>query len=59
MGPIVDCLNEGKLLAPVEARRISWEVAHFTLIESQLYKKGLSQPLLKCLNSSQAFYALE
>ena len=35
------------------------EIGHFTLIDGQLYKRGLSQPLLKCLGLSQVKYVLE
>ena len=42
-----------------KARKLSQEATHFTLIIGQLYKKGLSELLLKCLGLTQISYALE
>ena len=50
MTPIVRYLLNGALLSdPVEAKRLAKEASYYTIIRGQLYKRSLSQPLLKCL----------
>ncbi|XP_072084437.1 uncharacterized protein [Arachis hypogaea] len=59
MDPITDFLENGKLpLDEKEAKAVRREAAKYTIIQDQLFKKGLSQPLLKCLHPDQTDYVL-
>ncbi|XP_025670714.1 uncharacterized protein [Arachis hypogaea] len=59
MDPIADFLQNGKLPQDEkEAKAIRREAAKYTIIQDQLFKKGLSQPLLKCLHPDQTNYVL-
>ncbi|KAL0378351.1 UNVERIFIED_CONTAM: hypothetical protein Sradi_3140600 [Sesamum radiatum] len=59
MTPIVQFLMEGILLEDnKEAGKIKLRSARFVLIEGNLYKRGFSSPLLKCLNPDKAEYVL-
>ncbi|XP_025647559.1 uncharacterized protein [Arachis hypogaea] len=54
MDPITDFLENGKLPQnEKEAKAVRREAAKYTVIQDQLFKKGLSQPLLKCLHPDQ------
>ena len=44
---------------PVEAKRLAQEVAYYTIIGGELYKRGLSQLILKCLTLARISYVLE
>ncbi|XP_061350083.1 uncharacterized protein LOC133295291 [Gastrolobium bilobum] len=57
--PIIEYVENGTL--PVEradAKKLIRDAASYTIIEGQLYKKGIFTPLLKCLNSDRAQYVL-
>ncbi|KAL0313361.1 UNVERIFIED_CONTAM: hypothetical protein Sradi_5735400 [Sesamum radiatum] len=41
-----------------EARVVRMRAAHFTIIAGDLYKRGFSQPYLKCLDPEKAEYRL-
>ncbi|KAL0416693.1 UNVERIFIED_CONTAM: hypothetical protein Slati_3501200 [Sesamum latifolium] len=57
--PIVRFLMEGILPEDSkEAGKIKLSSARFVLIDGNLYKRGFSSPLLKCLNPDKAEYAL-
>ncbi|XP_061357177.1 uncharacterized protein LOC133301549 [Gastrolobium bilobum] len=58
--PIINYLAEG-ILPPdqKEARKIVRRSAHFCMVHGPLYKRGLSTPLLKCLNPSDVQFLLE
>ncbi|XP_016169624.1 uncharacterized protein LOC107612427 [Arachis ipaensis] len=59
MDPITDFLKNGKLPGDgKEAKALRREAAKYTVIQDQLFKKGLSQPLLKCLHPDQTDYVL-
>ncbi|KAL0319717.1 UNVERIFIED_CONTAM: hypothetical protein Sradi_5233200 [Sesamum radiatum] len=59
MTPIVRFLMEGILPEDSkEAGKIKLRSARFVLIDGNLYKRGFSSPLLKCLNSDKAEYVL-
>ncbi|XP_025703407.1 uncharacterized protein [Arachis hypogaea] len=59
MDPITDFLEIGKLPDNEKtARALRREVAKYAIIQGQLFKKGLSQPLLKCLHPDQTDYVL-
>ncbi|XP_052189984.1 uncharacterized protein LOC127799805 [Diospyros lotus] len=52
-------LNQELPVAPSEARRLKTKAARFTIIGQELYKRGYSVPLLKCLGTWEADQALE
>ncbi|XP_016177887.1 uncharacterized protein LOC107620202 [Arachis ipaensis] len=59
MDSITDFLQNGKLpRGEKEAKTLRREAAKYTVIQGQLFKKGLSQPLLKCLHPDQTDYVL-
>ncbi|XP_025664656.1 uncharacterized protein [Arachis hypogaea] len=59
MDPIIDFLENGKLPQDEkEAKAVKREAAKYTVIQDQLFKKRLSQPLLKCLHPDQTDYVL-
>ncbi|XP_073138373.1 uncharacterized protein [Henckelia pumila] len=56
---IIDYLMRGNLPAnQVEARKLRVQVARFTIIDGELYKKGFSSPYLKCLTPTKGNYVL-
>nr|XP_025702844.1 uncharacterized protein LOC112803575 [Arachis hypogaea] len=57
--PILQYLLDGTLPPdPKEERRIKREAANYTIIAGQLYKRGFSQPLLKCIEPGDTEYIL-
>ncbi|XP_025661836.1 uncharacterized protein [Arachis hypogaea] len=59
MDPIADFLENGKLPQDEkDAKAIRREAAKYTIIQDQLFKKELSQPLLKCLHPDQTDYVI-
>ncbi|XP_057745580.1 uncharacterized protein LOC130963489 [Arachis stenosperma] len=59
MDSITDFLQNGKLpIGEKEAKALRREATKYTIIQGQLFKKGLSQPLLKCLHPDQTDYVL-
>nr|XP_025692539.1 uncharacterized protein LOC112794774 [Arachis hypogaea] len=59
LDPIMDFLENGKLPDDEKtAKALRREAAKYTTIQGQLFKKGLSQPLLKCLHPNQTYYVL-
>ncbi|XP_016168998.1 uncharacterized protein LOC107611602 [Arachis ipaensis] len=57
MDPITDFLENGKLPDDEKAAKaLRREAAKYAIIQGQLFKKGLSQPLLKCLHPDQTDY---
>nr|KYP68865.1 Retrovirus-related Pol polyprotein from transposon 297 family [Cajanus cajan] len=59
MDPIVNHLQTGELPEdPLKAKRIRITAARYILIAGELYKRGISSPLLKCLAPEQAHYVL-
>ncbi|XP_016195145.1 uncharacterized protein LOC107636127 [Arachis ipaensis] len=59
MDSITDFLQNGKLPGgEKEAKVLRREAAKYTVIQGQLFKKRLSQPLLKCLHPDQMDYVL-
>ncbi|XP_016192258.1 uncharacterized protein LOC107633136 [Arachis ipaensis] len=54
MYPIIDFLEKARLPSDEKvAKTIRREAAKYAIIQGQLFKKGLSQPLLKCLRPDQ------
>ena len=59
MTPIVSYLKDGSLPERKdEARRLRVRSAKYVLLNEVLYKRGFSQPYLKCLSPDEANYVL-
>ena len=59
MTPIIDYLKEGKLpRGRDEARKLRIKSARYVLMDEVLYKRGFSQPYLRCLTPDEANYVL-
>ncbi|XP_020236323.1 uncharacterized protein LOC109815918 [Cajanus cajan] len=60
MADIWNHLKEGTLPKDKdEARKVRMRSAKFIIIDDELFKRGISTPLLKCLTTSQATYVVE
>jgi len=58
--PIVTYIKDGSLLSdPVEAQKVKIRSSRFTILNDELYKRGFSQPYLKCLGPGDAEYVLK
>ena len=58
--PILSFLRDGRLPPnPEEAKKIQKQVARFTVLNDELYKRGFSQPYLRCIEEDEARYVLE
>ena len=58
--PIVTFLQEGRLPDdPEEAKKVRRRAARFTILNDELYKRGYSQPYLRCVEKEEARYILE
>jgi hypothetical protein len=56
---IIQFLRNGLLLEDkVAARRVKIQATRFRLLCEVLYKRGYSEPLLKCLSKTEANYVL-
>ena len=56
---IIKYLQEGCLPeSPKEALKIKKSAAFYTIIDNQLFKRGYSIPLLKCVNKDQSQYVM-
>ncbi|RDX96117.1 hypothetical protein CR513_21263, partial [Mucuna pruriens] len=59
MTPLIQYLQEGRTHeSEEEAKRLSKEVAKYTLVGQRLYRRGFAFPLLKCLDPDEAEYAI-
>ena len=59
MTPIISYLKDGRLPeGKDEARKLRVRSARYVLLNEVLYKKGFSQPYLRCLASDEANYVL-
>ncbi|XP_075645277.1 uncharacterized protein LOC142616282 [Castanea sativa] len=59
MTPVVVYLKDGRLLEDKdEARKLRVRAAKYVLIDEVLYKRGFSQPYLRCLASDESNYLL-
>ena len=59
MTPIISYLKDGKLPeGKDEARKLRVKAARYVLINEVLYKRGFSQPYLRCLTPDEANYVL-
>ena len=60
MNPIQSFLRDGRLPPnPKKARKIQKRAARFTVLNDKLYKRGYSQPYLRCIEGEEAKYILE
>ena len=58
--PILSFLRDGRLPQnPEEARKIQKRAARFMVLNDELYKRGYSQPYLRCIEGEEAKYVLE
>ncbi|KAI3465162.1 hypothetical protein Pfo_021825 [Paulownia fortunei] len=56
---IIQYLRTGELTDnPVDAQKLKTRAARFLIIDGELYKRGFSQPYLKCLTPTKANYIL-
>nr|KYP67715.1 Retrovirus-related Pol polyprotein from transposon 297 family [Cajanus cajan] len=56
---MVDHLEHGKVLSdPAAARKLRTQAARYTMVGGELYRRGFSVPLLKCVDAEQAEYIL-
>nr|XP_025635517.1 uncharacterized protein LOC112729558 [Arachis hypogaea] len=59
LDPITDFLEHGKLPSDEKnAAKLRREAAKYAVIQGQLFRKRLNQPLLKCLHPDQTDYVL-
>ncbi|XP_072074332.1 uncharacterized protein [Arachis hypogaea] len=59
MDPIIEFLEKARIPSDEKlAKTIRREAAKYAIIQGQLFKKGLSQPLLKCLRPEKTDYVL-
>ena len=59
MTPIVSYLKDGKLPeGKDEAKKLRVRAARYVLMDEVLYKRGFSQPYLRCLAPNEANYVL-
>ncbi|XP_075673763.1 uncharacterized protein LOC142643108 [Castanea sativa] len=59
MSPIIIYLKDGRLLEDRdEARKLEVKAAKYVLINEVLYKRGFSQPYLRCLAQDESNYVL-
>ena len=57
---VVQCLKDGTLPEDKKkARLLRLKVARYTLYDNQLYKRGFSTLLLKCVNLEQGNHILQ
>nr|KYP45835.1 Uncharacterized protein K02A2.6 [Cajanus cajan] len=56
---MVDHLEHGKVPSdPAAARKLRTQAARYTMVGGELYRRGFSVPLLKCVDAEQAEYIL-
>ena len=59
MAPIISYLKDGTLPERKdEARKLRVRSAKYVLLNDALYKRGFSQPYLRCLSPDEANYVL-
>ncbi|KAL5581391.1 hypothetical protein UlMin_013833 [Ulmus minor] len=60
MTPIIGYLLRGELPRnKVEAQTLRMRAARYTYLAGQLYKRGYSNPLLKCIMADQGLYVMQ
>ena len=59
MDPIITYIKTGNLPSdPTEVRKVKVRSSRYTILNDKLYKRGFSQPYLKCLDPGDAEYVL-
>ena len=59
MTPIIQYLKDGVLFEDKrKARLLRLKIGRYTMYDDQLYKRGFSTPLLKCVNFEEGKYIL-
>nr|KYP56070.1 Gypsy retrotransposon integrase-like protein 1 [Cajanus cajan] len=59
MTPIRNFILQGELPTdPMEARKLRIQAAWYSIVASELYRRGFSTPLLKCIDNLQAEYVM-
>jgi len=59
MTPYKNFLNRGELLPnDDEAWHLKWKFNYYVILDGELFKRGLTTPLLKCQNSQYAEYVM-
>ena len=60
MDPIISYIKDGNLPTdPLEAKKVKVRSSRFIILKDELYKRGFSQPYLKCLNPEDVEYVLK
>ena len=60
MDPILSFFRDGRLPPnPEEAKKVQKRAAWFTVLNGEFYKRGFSQPYLRCIEEDEARYVLE
>ncbi|XP_027337362.1 uncharacterized protein LOC113851071 [Abrus precatorius] len=60
MTPIIRYLIDGSLPEdPTSAKKIKMHAAKYLLLSKDLYRRGISTPMLKCLDDDQASYVIK
>ena len=58
--PTLSYLKDGRLpLNPEEVKKIKKRAVRFTMLNDEFYKRGFSQPYLRCVEEEEAKYVLE
>jgi len=58
MSPFITYLKKGKVPANQERGWVR-KATRYTLIAGELYRRGFSKPLLRCITSDKAFYVMQ
>nr|KYP34029.1 Pro-Pol polyprotein [Cajanus cajan] len=51
-------VNVSEPVDPIEAKKIRTQAARYSVVAGELYRRGFSTPLLKCIDQQQADYVL-
>nr|KYP33730.1 Transposon Ty3-I Gag-Pol polyprotein [Cajanus cajan] len=51
-------VNGSEPAEPIDAKKIRTQVARYSVVTGELYRRGFSTPLLKCLDQQQADYVM-
>nr|KYP74661.1 Gypsy retrotransposon integrase-like protein 1 [Cajanus cajan] len=51
-------INDSEPADPIEAKKIRTQAARYSVVAGELYRRGFSTPLLKCIDQQQAEYVI-
>ncbi|XP_020202196.1 uncharacterized protein LOC109787995 [Cajanus cajan] len=51
-------INRSEPTDPIEAKKIRTQAARYSMVAGELYRRGFSTPLLKCIDQQQADYVI-